>query len=89
MTIFSGFTNLSKPLSKTQYDKANEQLLKANQDTCLQRCKEAALETTSKLGGTSDAVTDCQVSVDGSWQKRGHSSLNGVDTVISKENGKC
>jgi len=29
------------------------------------------------------------VSVDGTWQKCGHSSLNGVVTVMSKENGKC
>ena len=31
--------------------------------------------------------TICQCSLDGSWQKRGHSSLNGVVTAIS--NGKC
>ena len=59
------------------------------QNTCFQSCKNAALETTIKLGGSSDVVIDCQVSVDGTWQKRGHSSLNGVVTVISKENGKC
>ena len=29
----------------------------------------------------------CQCSFDDSWQKRGHSSLNGVVTAIS--NGKC
>ena len=85
MNTFSGFMNLSKPLSKTQYDKANEKLLKAYQDACIQSYKEAALETISKLGGSLDAVTDCQVSVDGTWQKRGHSSLTGVVTVMSKE----
>jgi len=40
---FSGFMNRSKPLSKTQYDKANERLLKAYQDACIQSCKEAAV----------------------------------------------
>ena len=29
------------------------------------------------------------MSCDGSWQKRGHSSLNGVVTVISSDSGKC
>ena len=89
MNTFSGFMNLSKPFSKTLYDKANEKLFKAYQDACLLSCKEAALETINKLGGSSDVVTDCQVSVDGAWQKRGHSSLNGVVTVMSKENRKC
>ena len=89
MNTFSGFMNLSKLLSKTQYDKAYEKLLKAYQDACIQSCKEAALGTINKLGGSSDAVTDYQVSVDGTWQKCGHSSLTGVITVISKENGKC
>ena len=64
MTTFCGFMNLLKPKSKTQYGKVNEKFLKANQDTCHQSCKEAALETNSKLGGSSDTVTDCRVSVD-------------------------
>ena len=33
------------------------------------------------------SIALCQVSVDGSWQKRGHSSLNGVVTAIS--DGRC
>ena len=89
VSTFCGFMNISKPISKTQYDKANEKLLNAYQNTCFQNCKNAALETTIKHGGSSDVVIDCQVSVDGTWQKRGHFSLNGVVTVISKENGKC
>jgi len=35
MSTFSGIMNLSKLLSKTQYDKANEKLSKPFQDTCL------------------------------------------------------
>jgi len=79
--------NLSKPLSTTQYDKANEKLLNAYQDACIQSCKEAALETINKLGGSSYSVTDCLWM--GLGKKCGHSSLNGVVTVMSKENGKC
>ena len=87
MSTFCGFINLSKEISKTQYDKANEKLLNAYQNTCFQSCKNAALETTIKLGGSSDVVIDCQVSVDGTWQKRGHSSLNRVVTVFQKKMG--
>ena len=32
-------------------------------------------------------LTVCDISLDGTWQRRGHSSLNGVVTAIS--NGKC
>ena len=34
-------------------------------------------------------ISDVTVSCDGSWQKRGHSSLNGVVTVLSSDSGKC
>jgi len=34
-------------------------------------------------------VKECIVSFDGTWQKRGHASINGVVTAISAENGKC
>ena len=45
--------------------------------------KAAASEVKSKYG------TDVGVSVDGSWQRRGHASHNGVVTAISTDTGKC
>ena len=51
--------------------------------------KEAGGEVT-QLGEvccTEASVNTCRISVDGSWQKRGHNSLHGVVTAIS--NGKC
>ena len=36
---------------------------------------------------TDAGLVNCEVSVDGSWQKRGQSSLNGVVTAMS--DGKC
>ena len=35
-----------------------------------------------------DLICDCEVSLDGTWQKRGHASLNGVTTAIANVNGK-
>ena len=32
-------------------------------------------------------IKRCRVSIDGSWQKRGHTSLNGVVTAVSGD--KC
>ena len=34
------------------------------------------------------SIVNAAVSCDGSWHRRGHSSLNGVETVISMKNGK-
>ena len=39
-------------------------------------------------GGIDVAITNVPVSVDGTWQKRGFSSLNGVVTAISVDSGK-
>ena len=36
-----------------------------------------------------DEVCDTAVSCDGTWQRRGYSSLYGVVTAISIETGKC
>ena len=33
-------------------------------------------------------VTDTGISVDGTWQRRGYSSFNGVVTALSMDNGK-
>ena len=50
----------------------------------------AANETRDELGiNVPNDVVDCKVSVDGTWQRRGYSSLNGVVTLKSNTNGKC
>ena len=36
-----------------------------------------------------DQSMDCTLSDDIAWSKRGHSLINGLVTLISKENGKC
>ena len=38
---------------------------------------------------TENNILDITVSGDGSWQKRGHSSLNGVVTLVASDTGKC
>ena len=36
-----------------------------------------------------NAIADISASGDGSWQKRGFSSLNGFVTLIASDSGKC
>ena len=38
---------------------------------------------------TDDAIVDIDASFDGTWQKRGYSSLNGITTAITRDTGKC
>ena len=57
-----------------------------------QSMKNAAFEVKEKLSKNKenlvDQVFDCDLSCDGSWQKRRYSSKNGTVSAISKDNGK-
>ncbi|GFU85581.1 hypothetical protein TNCV_476011 [Trichonephila clavipes] len=46
-----------------------------------------AADEARKLKNTSD-VAECGVSVDGTWQRRGHSSLNGCVAVLQLTQAK-
>ena len=54
--------------------------------------KNAAFEVKEKLSknieNLVDQVIDCDVSFNGSWQKRGYSSKNGIVSAITNDNGK-
>ena len=50
--------------------------------------KTSMTKAAEELQETSDNG-DISVSVDGTWQRRGHASHNGVVTVISVDTGKC
>ena len=88
---FTAFMNILQPMTKKQYNKVNEKLHEAYKDEAMESCTVAAKETQEKMSvGNSDAgIVDCQVSVDGTWQKKGHVLLNGVVTLVSKDNSKC
>ena len=49
--------------------------------------KAAEIREKSKKLDSDPSIAICQVSLDGTWQKRGHASLNGIVTAIS--DGKC
>ena len=50
--------------------------------------KDATKELNEKAKSNGKEVIDVGVSCDGTWQKRGFSSLNGVFAAISMDNGK-
>ena len=83
MRDFSSYMNFPPPLSKFCYNQTNSLLYDCYKEVAEASCKNAADEVRVANGNKED-VSNCQVSVDGTWQKRGHASINGVVTVISK-----
>lgn len=82
---FCAVMNLPKPMTCNNYDKMSNVLRDAVQIIAERTMNDAA----DSLKVENDAVpVNTAVSVDGSWQKRGFTSMNGVVTVISIDNGK-
>ncbi|GFS28338.1 uncharacterized protein NPIL_79231 [Nephila pilipes] len=80
--MFCGIMNLPPP--PTKFTKFNNILLQAARETCEESMAEAVHEAVEE----NDGGRDIAVAVDGSWQKRGFSSKNGVVTVTSVDTGK-
>lgn len=80
--ILCGVLNLPPPPSK--YSKYEYCLSAATETLCKESMKTAVEQAVS----LNDGVRDLCVAVDGSWQRRGHCSLNGVLTLTSVDTGK-
>lgn len=76
-------------LSEPSYRNINESLSTAYEVAASNSMGKAAKEVikSGKNKKHSKGITMCRTKVDGSWQRRGHSSLNGVVTAIS--GNKC
>lgn len=91
MQTFSRVMNMESPMSVTTYNKMNQSLYSAYSVVALKSTTDAAVETRKTIlhdTFNDDVIADCQVSIDGTWQRRGQASLNGVVVAVSKENGK-
>lgn len=74
---------LSKGTFRQQELKIHQAAYKAVEESMCNAAKEI-----KDLKCTRKAVVNCGVSVDGTWQKRGYSSLNGCVSCISIDTGK-
>jgi hypothetical protein len=85
--------NMPPCISLQRYNAMNDKLHKAYAFAADQSTSKASKETHESIVSKSSVlqpdVKDCIVSFDGTWQKRGYASINGVVTAISAENGKC
>lgn len=77
-----GVMNLPPP--PTHFESYIDVLGTVAEDVCFQSMKNAVDEAVTG----NDGIRDLPVALDGTWQKRGHTSLNGVVTATSFDTGK-
>ena len=83
---FCSLMNMPPPPKPSAYSACNDALSIAAKTVATDVMRDAGKE----LHHDSDSeVVQCGVSCDGTWQRRGYSSLNGCVTTISMEMGKC
>ena len=80
--------NLPKPMTHNNYDKILENFVKATKVVAEDTISDAVAEIREAKKANDDDIVDTSVSCDGTWQRRGYSSLNGVVTSISIDTGK-
>ena len=89
---FTTLMNMPRPMALTTYNKIVDKMAAAASDIANDTMTEATLaihETNSKDDSIdSDEPVDIAVSVDGTWQRRGFSSNNGVVAALSVDTGK-
>ena len=84
---FSLYVNSPPPMISNNYRKIFRTVHSASKEVALDSMRLAAKEL--KEAGTEDCVVDRAVSVDETWQHRGHASHHDVVTALSNESGKC
>ena len=83
---FSWVMNMDGMDGKTVQN-INKQLQHTYESVCEESMLQATVEIKKKAKEETQGFAHCCVSLDGSWQKRGHQSHNGLVTAIS--GGKC
>ncbi|XP_047126728.1 uncharacterized protein LOC124807953 [Hydra vulgaris] len=85
--------NMPRPMTKKNYGKITKLLHSAYVEAANTSMSNAEKEihdiVLMDVISDNTSIVDCHVSVDGTWQKRGHTSINGVVTLISTNNQKC
>lgn len=83
LKTFCGVMDLPQPISHSNYDSINKELQEASNQVASESMK-AAIE--EKCDNSDEK--ELNASGDGSWRKRGHSSLQGFSSLIRYETGK-
>ena len=89
---FCGLKNMPPSMTSKTYEETIENMHPVYSDSARESMKAAANEIRKDSFGdeyTEETVVNVDISADGSWQKRGFSSLNGLIAIISILTGKC
>ena len=88
---FCSVMNMPPPPRTKSFKKSSHVIAKHAKTVAMNSMKAAAEEVCSLKGNEDADGTDpvnCGISCDGTWQRRGHSSLNGCITVMAVDTGK-
>ena len=88
INIFCGLMDISQGLAKSTYDQIVQHLYTASKTMFKSACKKAVEEEKELNVQNERPADDLKVSGDGSWKKRGYTSLYGVTTLIGYYGGK-
>ena len=86
LQTFSAVMDLPGPMTSNNYNKIVDNLSTAAKGVAEETMQEAVRELRSDTDN--EPTIDAEVSCDGTWQRRGYSSRNGVVSVISMKTGK-
>ena len=87
LSTFCGVMNLPKPVGKTSFSKINQTMKKAACQVQQQSMDDAAVSEFCLAEDIGD-IRNIQISVDGTYMTRGHSSNVGVSTATGLKTGK-
>ena len=93
-TKFSAVMGLPKPINAASYAGHTKEWERLSEETVMSSMEEAGNDLRERILAMSeeqieqDAILDCAVSFDGSWQSRGRHSTHGFVSVISEVTGK-
>ena len=74
---------MAKPMTVTSYENCLDEIHWAFQEESNVSQKKVALGVRREADIEEADLLDCTVSIDGAWQTRGYSSMNGVVTCIA------
>ena len=81
--------NLPAPMAKEAYNDSLKALKDVIEMQATESMNNAAKLEHSLNKDDASTVTECNAMFDGTWRKRGHSSLQGAVTAISAKTGRC
>lgn len=80
--------DMPKPMTANNYDKLAKRFADVTQEVAEDTMLDCANEIRADATEDEDGIVDTAISHDGTWQRRGHSSLSGCTAAISMETGK-